>query len=170
MFLCLHVVADGRNDFTSRLIDTIRPMAESTESPRSRRDVLRLVAVPLAVGLAGCTDGHLEDVERVVVENWHDDAHAVAVTVLADGTEHLSRTVEVPPVTEYDDRTAPGRVTIDETIPGPGVLGTTRYEVRTRLDGGEPEIEVKTTSEGFDDVEVRIDDDGSVDIAFMDAV
>lgn len=154
----------------ARLKGTIRLMGEHTEFPCSRRYVLGSMAVPLAVGLTGCTDEHLEDVERVVVENWHDDDHTVAVTVLVDGTEHLSQTVEVPPVTEYDDGTAPGRVTIDETIPGPEILGTTHYEVRTRLNGGEPKTDVKTTGEGFDDVEVRIGDDGTLDVTFMDAV
>lgn len=145
-------------------------MGEHMELPRSRRHVLRSLALPLAVGLSGCTDQHLEDVERVVVENWHDDDHAVAVTVLADGAEHFSETTEVPAVTKHSDRTVPGRVTFDETIPGPGLVGQTRYEVRARLDGGEPETETKTTGEGFDDVEVRIDDDGSLDVAFVDAV
>ena len=145
-------------------------MGENMESPRSRRYVLGSLTIPLGVGLTGCTDEPLEDVEQVVVENWHADSHTVAVTVLVDGTEHLSRTVEVPAVTEYDDRTAPGRVTIDEPIPGPGILGTTRYEVITELDGGQPKSEVKTTGEGFDDVEVRIGDDGSLEVVFADAV
>ena len=144
-------------------------MDEGAE-PYSRRDVLGSIAVPLAVGLSGCTDESFEDAERVVVENWHDDGHTVAVAVLADGTEHVSKTVEVSPVIENRDGTVPGRVTIDATIPGPGFVGRTRYEVRARLDGGEPKTHVKTTGEGFDDVEVRIDDDGTLDIALMDAV
>lgn len=152
------------------LIASTCPMAERALALRSRRTVLGSIALPLAVGLVGCTDESLEDAERLVVQNWHEDAHTVAITVLVDGTDRISRTVEVPEVTESGGRRTPGRATIEETIPGPGLLGETRYEVRVRLDGGDPLTEAKTTSEGFDDIEVRIDGDGSLDVAFMDAV
>lgn len=140
------------------------------ESPCSRRVVLRSATVPLVVGVAGCTDERPEDVESVRVENWHADAHTVSVTVLVDGERHFSRTLEVPAVTDRGDVTDPGTATVRETIPGPGLFGTKQYEVTAILDGGPPETAEETTGEGFDSIEVRIGDDGSLDIAFMDAV
>ncbi|MFC4549840.1 MULTISPECIES: hypothetical protein [Halorussus] len=136
----------------------------------SRRAVLRAAALPLALGLAGCTDEAPEDVESVRVTNWHADPHTVAVAVRVDGTERLARTVDVPAVTECDGATDPGDATIEKTLPGPGYFGKRRYEVTARLDGGPPKTEATTTGDGFDGIEVRIGDDRSLDVVFADAV
>ena len=140
------------------------------ESPRSRREVVGSAAFALALGLAGCTDESPENVESISVSNWHADPHTVSVSVAVDGERRVSRTVDVPSVTNEDDRTVPGRATIERTLPGPGYFGKRRYEVTAALDGGPPKTRATTTGEGFDSIEVRVGDDGTLGIGFADAV
>ncbi|MFC7082083.1 hypothetical protein [Halorussus caseinilyticus] len=139
-------------------------------APRSRRSVVGSAATTLAVGLAGCTDESPENVESVHVSNWHAEPHIVSVAVSVDGERRVSRTVDVPSVTERDDATVPGQVTIDETFPGPGYVGKRTYEVTAALDGGTPTTESTTTGEGFDSIGVRVGEDAALTVGFADAV
>ncbi|WP_158057648.1 hypothetical protein [Halorussus halophilus] len=138
---------------------------------RSRRALLRSMAVPFSLSLAGCTDETPEDVESIRVQNWHAESHTVALVVRVDGDQRVRRTVEVSSVTEREDgATDPGDVTIEKTLPGPGLFGTRRYEVTVRLDDRSPETETHTTGEGFDSIVVRIGENESLDVVFEDAV
>ena len=113
--------------------------------------------------LAGCTDTAFERAEGVDIRNADTVTHQATVVVLVDDDETVSQTVTVP---------ADGRERIDQTLPGPGVIFGRRFETIVELEAGGTQSAEKTFrgANGFDEIEVFIDEDASIRITYEDGV
>jgi hypothetical protein len=129
---------------------------------KSRRHILRaggLVTLPF---LAGCFDPAFEQASGVSIQNTDDVPHRVTVVVSVNSNEKISQTVSVA--------AGNGRQ-IDQTLPGPGLILGRRFETTVELETGKTQTAEKVFrgANGFDEIMVYIDEDGSIDVTYADA-